>query len=326
MLCFKNALLHHPLREGPQMGSRKKKRKSPPKQRSNQVKQLSKENDNLTLSNKCYCMSNPTILEDSSPNKKPLTILERLNKYSDLIVGIATVLLVFVTGVYIFLSWKIATETKRLADISIDQFKIRSYPAFLILRTDPTYTDGKYKDEIKILNKGEISSHKTSFLVFYVTLTQEPNQSKKLSFLPDWTYVYRDKETENIQVVDYSKNILPNSGTKIGTENMVPDMIISNLKFQIIFIRHKVPYDEKYSYESHAFAWEVKKPGPDSKEAAFHWETLPDSRKESLIDNLFNSDIIAPNRENKIINFLVDYPSTKPVQFHKRNLNGNMGN
>ncbi len=308
------------------MGSRKKKRKVPPKQQSNQVKHLSKENYNLTLANKCDCMPDPTVLKHSSPNKEPLTILERLNKYSNLIVGIATVLLVIVTGVYIFLSWKIATETKRLADISIEQFKIRSYPAFLIVRTDPTYTDGKYKDEIKIYNKGEISSHRTSFLVFYVILTQEPNQPKKLSFLPDWTYVYIDKEAENIQVVDYSKKILPNSGTKIGTENLVPDMIINNLKFQIIFIRHKVPYDEKYSYESHVFAWEVKKSGPNSNEAAFHWETLPDSRKESLIESLFNSDIIAPNSEDKIIDFLVDYPSTKPVQFHKRNLNGNKGN
>lgn len=307
------------------MGSRKKKQKVPTKKRSNQAKHLSKENDSLALANKCDCMPDPTMLEDSSPNKDPLTILERLNKYSNLIVGIATVLLVFVTGVYIFLSWEIATETKRLADISIEQFKIRSYPAFLVLRTDPTYTDGKYKDEIKIINKGEISSYKTSFLVFYVILTQEPNQPKKLSFLPDWTYVYRDKGTDNIQVVDYSKIILPNSGSKIGTENLVPDMIMSNLKFQIIFIKHKVPYDEKYSYESHAFAWEVKKSGPDSNEAAFHWEPLPENRKESLIESLFSSDIIAPNREDKITNFLVDYPSTKPIQFHKRNLNGNKG-
>lgn len=296
------------------MSSRKKKRKVQPKKRSDIVDHQTDQNDS-----KSDYMPDLTQPRGSSSNNEPLNFFERLNKYSNLIVGIATVLLVIVTGIYIFLSWKIATETKRLADINIEQFKIKSYPAFLILRTDPTYTDGKYKDEIKIYNKGEISSHKTSFLIFYVIFTQEANQPKKLSFLPDWTYVYRDKETENIQVIDYSKNILPNSGTIIGTENLVPDSIINNLKFQIIFIRHKVPYDEKYSYETHAFAWEVKKPDTDSNETAFHWETLPDSRKESLLENLFNSDIIAPNRENKIVDFLVDFPSANPVQFHKRN-------
>ena len=142
------------------MSSRKNKRKIQPKKRSDIVDHQTDQNNSLSSTHTSDYMPDLTQPRGSSSNNAPLNVFERLNKYSNLIVGIATVLLVIVTGVYIFLSWKIATETKRLADISIEQFKIRSYPAFLVLRTDSTYTDGKYKDEIKIYNKGEISSHK----------------------------------------------------------------------------------------------------------------------------------------------------------------------
>jgi len=106
-------------------------------------------------------------IEEPHNKNSSLSFLEKINKYSNLIVGAATFLLVFVTAIYIFLSWTIAKETKRLADISIEQFKIKSYPTFLITRTNPTYEDGRYKDKIKLYNKGEISSHETSILIFY---------------------------------------------------------------------------------------------------------------------------------------------------------------
>ena len=168
---------------------------------------------------------------DQSKNKEaPPSFLERSNRYSNLIVGTATVLLVVVTAVYIFLSWTIAKETKRLADISVEQFRIKSYPTFLITRTNPTYADGRYKDQIKIHNKGEISSYETSILILYAIRTQE----QPLSFLANWTYVYRDKDTESIDVLDYSKKIPANSWASIGIDIPVPESIIKNLQYHLV--------------------------------------------------------------------------------------------
>jgi len=252
---------------------------------------------------------------DQSKNKEaPPSFLERSNRYSNLIVGTATVLLVVVTAVYIFLSWTIAKETKRLADISVEQFRIKSYPTFLITRTNPTYADGRYKDQIKIHNKGEISSYETSILILYAIRTQE----QPLSFLANWTYVYRDKDTESIDVLDYSKKIPANSWASIGIDIPVPESIIKNLQYQIVIIKHRVPYDPSFTYETHAFAWEVTKQDDDSKQNTFHWETLPDSRRDVLREKLFNSEIIAPNREKKIIEFFTDYPNAQRLKFHKK--------
>jgi hypothetical protein len=239
-----------------------------------------------------------------------------LSSHANLLVALATFFLALLTFRHIAVTKRMAEETKRLADISIEQFKIKSYPTFLITRTSPTYVNGLYKDEIKILNKGEISSFETSVLIFFVIRTQK--QQPTLSFTSEWTHVYRDEYTKNIAVLDYSKKIPANSGTSIGINTSVPKFMIDNLQYQIIIIRHKVPYDTSFSYEAYAFAWEIKKQDDDSEQSSFHWETLPDSMRDMLLEKLFNSEIIAPNKEKKILEFFTDYPNAQQLKFYKK--------
>jgi len=132
-----------------------------------------------------------------------------------------------------------------------------------------------------------------------------------LSFASDWTYIYHDKDTENIDVLDYSKTILPNSVSMMGIDISMPALMINNLKYQIIIIRHKVPYDPSFSYETHAYAWEIIKQDNDSNQNNFRWETLPDSKRNMLLEKLFNSEIIAHNKKKKIIEFFKDYPNAQ---------------
>ena len=60
------------------------------------------------------------------------TLLTKVNVYGNLIVAIATVTLAVITWSYIKEAKEMRLETKRLADISVEQFKIRAYPAFVI--------------------------------------------------------------------------------------------------------------------------------------------------------------------------------------------------
>lgn len=271
--------------------------------------------ENMGPNKKC----NPSkISQQNIPERhtKPITFLEHVNMYSNLIVGVATVLLVIVTAIYISLSWKIANETKRLADVTVKQFKIKSFPSFLILRSNPTLADGRFKDKIEIQNRGEISSYETSIIMFYGVFSKENDQPKKLSFLSDYIYVYRDKDLENIDIFDYSKKILPNSASVIGIDRSMPAKIFDNLKYHLITIRHKVPYDSSFSYETHAFAFEKKK--QEDGKYSLRWETLPDSKKLMLFDKLFKSQIIAPNKDEKIRSFFKDYPDGQGLKFYKR--------
>lgn len=257
--------------------------------------------------------------KNEEPQKKDTahSFIKRINEYSNLIVGVATVLLVFVTAIYIALSWEIATETKRLADISVEQFKIRSYPTFLITRANPTFVDGRYKDEIKIINKGEISSYETSILILWALATRK-EQKIGLSFASDWTYIYKDKDTENIDILDYNKKIPSKSATKFGIDNHMPEKILNKIKYQLIFIRHKVPYNKSFDYESSAFAWEVKKQDKDKTTNEYRWETLPNSKRDELLEKFFNSEIIGLKKEKKIIEFFKDYPNSQPLKFFKK--------
>jgi len=246
-----------------------------------------------------------------SKNEKQSS-LEKINKYANLILVGVTFLLVIVTGIYITLSWKIANETKRLADINVAQFKIKAYPTFLISRTTPTYLDGRYKDEIITSNRGEITSFETSTLILYAIETQEKQQQIKLSFVYNWSYIYIDKVAKNIDILDYSEKILPGTGSRFGIDTTISNIIMDKLKYQIIIIRHKVPYDTLFSYEIYAFAWEIK------EQNKFYWEKLPDSTRNMLFDELINSEIVAPNREEKIKEFFKDHPEAQHIKFHKK--------
>jgi hypothetical protein len=57
---------------------------------------------------------------------------ERLNKYANLIVAFATLLLVLVTAYYICEAQQMRIETKKLVDLNVRQFKVLSYPSIFI--------------------------------------------------------------------------------------------------------------------------------------------------------------------------------------------------
>ena len=252
--------------------------------------------------------------ENETPKKSTEnpTNLQKLNEYSNLIVGVATVLLVIVTAIYIALSMKIANETKRLADITVEQFKIRSYPTFLITRGPPTYEDAKYKDQIKIANYGEISSFETSFAIFYAGQILNDENKPEFMFFLDWQSVYIDEDLGRLSVIDYSSKIRPKASKTI--ESFLPKDILDRLKYNLIIVRHKVPYDIIYRYEAFAYGLEKSK-DEKTNQLILHWETLPDSKKKNLCENLFKSLIMADGKENTVRKFFVDYPSHKALIF-----------
>ena len=114
---------------------------------------------------------------DSSTEKgKTLRILQKVlslfKDYSGLIVAIATIALALITYCHMNEAKEMreetknmATETKRLADISIEQFKIKAYPAFLIEVKEISVDSTGIKKVFKVVNKGEITAHNVTFLI-----------------------------------------------------------------------------------------------------------------------------------------------------------------
>ena len=257
-------------------------------------------------------------IEGSEKSTVKPTRLQQLNEYSNLIVGIATVLLVIVTAIYISLSMKIANETKRLADITVEQFKIKSYPTILITRGTPTYENGNYKDEIKIANYGEISSFETKVAIFYAGSLLDKNMNMSFKFVLDWSTFFVLENAEKVNTLDYSVKIRSMTSRNIEITGPIRKGIFDSIKYQLIIVRNKVPYDTSYNYETYAYGLERKEEYSATEKITLRWENLPDSNKEALIDNLFEFDVIATNMEEKLIDFFIDYPNYKPLKFYKK--------
>jgi hypothetical protein len=96
-----------------------------------------------------------------------------LSSHANLLVALATFFLAILTLKYITVTTKMAEETKRLADISVEQFKIKSYPVFLVVTSPPVFNSANITQEFTINNRGEIAAHNVTLLlvsVFSVSL------------------------------------------------------------------------------------------------------------------------------------------------------------
>lgn len=214
------------------------------------------------------------------------TILNILNPYGNLIVAIATVTLATITWLYIEEAKQMRLETKRLADISVEQFKIRAYPAFVVSPQIRLESD-KLIQTFKITHRGEITAHK---LIVQPINVFSIGKSDLFSFRN--VTIYEEKTS-----LDFEIPLLPNTFVKLESEGAFPDNhSIKTLKNLLLFIRFWVPYDNTYSYE--AFGYTLK-----NTDSSYVWQIISQHDTKDLIRKLKDID-----KKNTIIeNFFADY-------------------
>ena len=228
-------------------------------------------------------------------------IIVTLDNYSTLLVAVATIALAFFTAFYIWEARQMRIETKRLADLSVEQFKIRAYPTFLIESKEVKFESGKLLEDIRIINKGEITAHKVTFHLVHVY-----GKYPHFDFINGLgTYYKIDKI---MTTVDFQINIFSNAIREIKTETQLyKDYRIESLLYELLFIKFWVPYDEKYRYESFAFL--LKQDVVEKNEKLLHWQDIDINAKNNLIKNYFLSN--AHKSHKKVENFFKDYPLLK---------------
>jgi len=80
------------------------------------------------------------------------------------LISIATLGMMVTTFFLALETQNMSVETKKLVDLSIEQFKIKSYPSFLLEISNGKYLSENLYQEFKILNRGDITAHNVSFL------------------------------------------------------------------------------------------------------------------------------------------------------------------
>jgi len=178
------------------------------------------------------------------------TVSKKLNPYSNLIsvvasliVALATIALAIITFFQINEARQMRIETKRLVDIGVEQFKIKSYPDLSIVFRPLSYQSNKIIQVLEINNRGEITAFNLTHLLVHV---YENNSGK--SFINLHSYK-EDGEIRN--GLRFKFNVSRDSKKIIVKQDFIPEKwTFDSLKRALLFIRFEVPYDNKYRYKS----------------------------------------------------------------------------
>jgi hypothetical protein len=226
--------------------------------------------------------------------------IDTLDRYSTLLVAIATIALAIFTALYIREARQMRIETKRLADLSVEQFKIRAYPSFLIVVKEVKFESDKMTTVFEIYNKGEITANKVTFL--WVHGYSKPSKRIFISELGTYYGVEKKHTT-----VDYQFNILSNSFKKITSIGaLYKNFAIENLLYGVLFIKFWVPYDDQYRYES--FGYKLIHNKKKKKKNSLSWQEIDIESKKNFINNYFKN---RDDFDKRVKNFFKDYPLLK---------------
>lgn len=227
-----------------------------------------------------------------------------MTKNHGFMVAIATIVLAGITYFHIREAQKMrnvtkemAVQTKRLADISIKQFKIKSYPTFLIEAEKPFVKSSILFQKYKITNKGDITAFKVTSFLMNVHRKQNGGQFfDPLNATTYWMGEERRRTLDNEIKIPRGEPMSVETRKEVTDENS-----LDNLLYVLLFIRFEVPYDDKFSYETHGFTlreldegdkqWQKMNPG-DTKRLVSdfreYFEGWPKSLKTFLKDYKIN--------------------------------------
>ena len=249
-------------------------------------------------------------------------IFNFINVFSTVIVAVATTILVYVNYQNIDEAKKMREATEKLADSTIkqideakqmriqatrqtdtiiEQFKIRSYPTFIVIMDPLSIKEDKDKKLDRVLNnyiiynKGEISAFDVRCLLVYV-YTKDSKRSYNISK----AHYYEGKE--GIKAIDIKQKIAAGAGLKVTSEfQLLSPKDYGQLKNMLLIIRFQVPYDPKTKYEILAYSLEDSPPKKDLKT----WQVMSTNDTNDLC-KAFISDK-AWQKETEVKDFLSEF-------------------
>ena len=220
-----------------------------------------------------------------------------INEHSSFAVAVGTLALAFFTVIHIREATQMRLETKRLVDVTVEQFKIKAYPAFSFTNAKWEENEKSYVQRFEIINQGELPALNASILLLNLF---EIEGSNDLQVIPR-IKAYYDSAPE-ITSLDFERNIKPRTiNTLVYSTDKKKYPIKRSPKFALIFVKFWVPYDYKYelkrlkhySYETCGYILENKT----------KWQMLRKEDKLELMERL-----MAGKQPEKIKESLKDYP------------------
>ena len=178
-------------------------------------------------------------------------------------------------------------ETRHLADLTMEQFSIKSYPAFLVEIESFKLNPEICHHRIVIWNKGEITAHNVTSLI-----VDAYKRDGGLDFNTVVSTYYESEE--RITTINFETKILRDTKATLTSESPYPEGYgPDSLQNCLLFVKFKVPYDMKYRYETFGFI--LKKSIKDKAEKTYIWQPISSTDTRSLVQQYIDLSKQWPN-------------------------------
>jgi len=197
-----------------------------------------------------------------------------------------------------------------MVDLSVEQFRIRHYPTFQVIAEKMTAGSDRIFQEFKITNKGDITAFKVSplFVNAYVhNLVIGGNLAKNMQFSVVFGSVYEFEGKKMSSEVEI--DVLKDSPMAFVCHPKYPQgLTFDNLKNALLFIRFKVPYDNKYRYSSYGFSLQEAIEGVTLPGQSYIWIKMDARDTNNLIKIFMQTSIVLEEKQKEYFKkYFVDY-------------------
>jgi hypothetical protein len=243
---------------------------------------------------------------------KKFRILEWWGRNDSRFVALGTLLAALATALMTVFTWcsidearKMREETKRLVDLTVEDFKIRAYPSFLIEFPSVNWKENELYESIKIHNKGEITAHNFTVLMVRVFLKSQQN----FLFEHDLRPFYKGEEFKT--TMNYPTKVFKDAFKFIESKQSIgKNDPRGNLTYLVFYIRFKIPLDSKYYYETFGFLLKEHITKKEVGDQTHFWQEIDNQLTSYLVK--MHLETINKNfdfaKAEEIKSFLAEYP------------------
>lgn len=209
-------------------------------------------------------------------------------------------------------------ETKFFANLSFEQFNIKSYPIFEVVDPNIHVDAERLTQEFVILNKGEREAFNVTFL--FVLVFETENGAEEQFYVAD-NAIYRNVE-KPLSTLNFEQKIISN-----GWKNLTYTKILSGLdkyggmdklRNGLLIVKFQAQHDDKFSYKEFGYALKTEKINDKAtKNIEYSWQVV-DVRKTRILCRNFIEALLTAKQglQDSIKYYFIDYKCLTELKGH----------
>lgn len=184
----------------------------------------------------------------------------------------------------------VSYDAKIFADLSFEQFKIKSHPTFEVDTPNIHVDAERLTQEFVIYNKGETAAFNVTFL--FVLVFETENGTGEQFHIAD-SAVYRNEE-KPLGTLNFEQKIISNGWKDLNYTKILSGLDkyggMDKLRKGLLIVKFQAQHDDTFSYEEFAYALKTeKKNDKETENMKYSWQVVNARKTRMLCRNFIEA-------------------------------------